>query len=151
MCVFSLKQVIEYYNSRSSLVYVCYIDASKAFDSINYWCLLKQFIHRCIDVVLIRLLVFWYNQQTCCVRWGNLQSPFFTVSNEVRQGGIMSPVLFNTYLDDLSVCLNNSKIGCSMNGVISNHIMYANDTCIIAPSPSVYQCALLVLQFLCVG
>jgi len=72
MCVFSLKQVIEYYNSRSSLVYVCYIDASKAFDSINYWCLLKQFIHRCIDVVLIRLLVFWYNQQTCCVRWGNL-------------------------------------------------------------------------------
>jgi len=39
-------------------------------------------------------------------------------------------------MDDLSVCLNNSKIGCSMNGVIYNHIMYAEDTCIIAPSPS---------------
>ena len=39
-------------------------------------------------------------------------------------------------MDDLSVCLNNSKIGCSMNGVIANHIMYADDACIIAPSPS---------------
>ena len=37
-------------------------------------------------------------------------------------------------MDDLSVCL--SKIVCSTNGVISNHIMYADDTCIIAPSPS---------------
>ena len=42
MCVFSLKQVIEYYNSRSSPVYVCYIDASKAFDRINHWCLFKK-------------------------------------------------------------------------------------------------------------
>ena len=54
----------------------------------------------------------------------------------MRQGGIMSPVLFNSYMDDLSVCLNNSQIDCSMSGVISNHIMYADDTCIIAPSPS---------------
>jgi len=86
--------------------------------------------------MLIRLLVFWYCKHTCCVQWGNLYSPFVTVSNGVRQGGIMSPVLFNSYMDDLSVCLNNSKIGCSMNGVISNHIMYADDICIIAPSPS---------------
>jgi len=54
----------------------------------------------------------------------------------VRQGGIMSPVLFHSYIDDLNVCLNNSKIGCIMNVVISNHIMYADDTCIIAPSPT---------------
>jgi len=42
MCVFSLKQVVEYFNSRSSPGYVCYLDASKAFDRINYWCLFKK-------------------------------------------------------------------------------------------------------------
>jgi len=59
----------------------------------------------------------------------------------------MSPVCFNIYMDDLSVCHNNSKIGCSMNGVITNHILYANDTCIIAPSPS----ALYKLFGMCVN
>jgi len=59
MCVFSLKQVIEYYNSRSNPVYVCYLDASKAFDRINHWCLFFKLIHRGIDVMLICLLVFW--------------------------------------------------------------------------------------------
>ena len=39
-------------------------------------------------------------------------------------------------MDDLSSRLNNSKLGCSMNGVLIHHLMYADDTCVIAPSPS---------------
>jgi len=58
MCVFSLKEVIDYCNSRSSPVCVCYPDACKAFDRINHWCLFKKRIHRGIDVMLIRLLAF---------------------------------------------------------------------------------------------
>ena len=139
MCVYTLKQVIEYYNQRSSPVYVCYLDASKAFDRINHWCLFKKLSTRTVDPILLRLLISWYCNQTFCVRWGNITSLFFTVSNGVRQGGIMSPILFNVYMDDLSHKLNKSRIGCSMNGTIINHLMYADDTCIIAPSPSALQ------------
>ena len=39
MCVYTLKQITEYYNQRSSAEYICYLDASKAVDSINHWCL----------------------------------------------------------------------------------------------------------------
>ena len=43
-------------------------------------------------------------------------------------------------MDDLSKRLNKSGIGCSFNGVLYNHLMYADDTCIIAPSPcSLYK------------
>ena len=51
---------------------------------------------------------------------------FFTVSYGVKQGGILSPHLFNVYMDDLSVNLNKLKIGCLCAGTIMNH-MYAND------------------------
>ena len=40
-----------------------------------------------------------------CVRWGGSVSSKFTVSNGVRQGGILSPFLLNVYMDDLSVNL----------------------------------------------
>ena len=37
MCIFALKEVIEFYNSRSSPLYMCFMDASKAFDKINHF------------------------------------------------------------------------------------------------------------------
>ena len=45
------------------------------------------------------------------VRWGTTISTQFTVANSVKQGGIISPILFNMYMDDLSIALNNSGIG----------------------------------------
>ena len=59
MCVFSLKQIVEFYNNRSSPVYVCCLDASKAFDRINHWCLFKKLAERDINIIIIRLLVYW--------------------------------------------------------------------------------------------
>ena len=41
-------------------------------------------------------------------------SDSFSVSNGVRQGGILSPYLFCVYMDDLSKKLNNVNAGCFM-------------------------------------
>ncbi len=60
---------------------------------------------------MIRLLMFWYAHQKLCVRWGGSVSSKFTVSNEVRQGGILSPFLFNVYMEDLSVNLKKCPTG----------------------------------------
>ena len=52
----------------------------------------------------------------------------------VRQGGILSPYLFNVYVDDLSVKLNSCHVGCYYSGVCINHLMYADDLVIMSPS-----------------
>ena len=36
LAVFTLKQVVEFYRSNSSTLYVCYLDLSKAFDRIDH-------------------------------------------------------------------------------------------------------------------
>jgi len=56
------------------------------------------------------------------------------VSNGVRQGGTLSPILFNLYMDELSRRLNDCNTGCMIGGMLVNHIMYADDLVIFSPS-----------------
>ena len=48
-------------------------------------------------------------------------------------GGILSPVLFSIYMDDLSVLLSQSGIGCHIEGKCVNHVFYADNLCLMAP------------------
>ena len=79
-------------------------------------------------------LIIWYANQKMCIRWGNDFSEPFGVSNGVRQGGILSPYLFNIYMDDVSSSLSTYNVGCYYSELIINHIMYADDLVLLAPS-----------------
>ena len=70
---------------------------------------------------------------------GKCISDYFSISNGVRQGGILSPKLFSVYVDDLSDKLVESKVGCSIDNLCMNHVMYADDICLMAPSPAALQ------------
>ena len=52
----------------------------------------------------------------------------------MKQGGILSPLLFNIYMDDLSLQLHRQSIGCSVGGTVVNHMLYADDIVLFAPS-----------------
>ena len=69
-----------------------------------------------------------------CVKWGNSLSKGFYVKNGVRQGGILSPYLFNIYLDDLSNILKKQYAGCKIANQIINHLLYADDLVLMCPS-----------------
>ena len=83
--------------------------------------------------------MYWYTQQTFVAQWGSYISCLFMCSNGVRQGGILSPLFFNIYVDDLSNNLTNVKTGCNINNIFMNHFMYADDTVLIASSPAPLQ------------
>ena len=60
----------------------------------------------------------------------------FTISNGVRQGGILSPKI---YMNGLTDELSNSYAGCYINDKCINHIMYADDICLMAPTGTAMQ------------
>ena len=126
----------KYYTQENSPVFTCFLDASKAFDKINHYTLFRKLLDRKTPVLLVRILLFWYTKQTMCVKWGNCMSDYFYVSNGVRQGRILSPKLYSVYVDDLSDYLVKCQIGCQIDNVCVNHVMYADDICLMAPSPA---------------
>ena len=76
---------------------------------------------------IIRLMMFWYRNQMLCIKWDSILSEKFSVSNGIKQGGILSPKLFNIYVNTLSMSWNEKYIGCCLNGNVVNHFYYADD------------------------
>ena len=71
-----------------------------------------------------------------CVRLGDSLCGSFNVSNNVRQEGILSPRLFNLYLDVLNINLGICDTVCHFNGLAINHIMHAHNLVVfVAPAP----------------
>ena len=83
---------------------------------------------------IVRVLCQRYCNQSICIIWESVLSEFFPVNNGVRQGGILSPLLFNMYMNDLSICLRKLPVGCCCGDMVVNHLMYADDIVLLAPS-----------------
>ena len=64
------------------------------------------------------MLLDCYIRQELRASWSSYYTDYFTVSNEVKRGGVLSAILFTLYLDKLLIRLQNSNIGCSINGRI---------------------------------
>jgi len=117
-------------------VFVAYLDASKAFDKVNHRKLIEKLISLKLPPFFTNLLIHWFDHQTFCVKWGATQSESFNVHRGVRQGGIMSAILFAVYMDPLSNELNAAGVGARIGQYISNHIMYADDIALITTTRS---------------
>ena len=143
-CIFVLKELAESYREMNGNVYMGFLDASKAFDRVNHRILFQKLAQRNVPAYLRRVLQFWYARQQFSVRWGCVTSASFSVSNGVRQGGILSPVLFNIYMNDLSVMLNAHRSGCYIGDMKVNHLMYADDVVVLAPTAWALQALLNV-------
>ena len=80
-----------------------------------------------------------------CVRWDKSLSDSFSVSNGVRQGDVLSPILFSVYLDGLPQKLADSGVGCHWGYLFAGAVCYADDIVLLAPCPS----ALRILLNIC--
>ena len=82
------------------------------------------------SIVIVRILLLWYSKQAVCVKLGRCIFYCFSISNGVRQGGMLSLKLFSVNVEDLSDKLVKSKVGCSIDNLCLNHVMYADDICL---------------------
>ena len=58
------------------------------------------------------------------------------MKNGIRQGSILSPYLFNVYVDELNHRLNKKGVGCHIGGLPTNNFSYADDLVLVSPSPT---------------
>ena len=133
-CTFVLNEVVDYYVNNGSPVFLVLLDASKAFDRVQYITLFRLLINRGLCSVTARFLAYLYTNQTLRVNWNGCYSDPFATSNGVKQGGILSPILFSIYMDELLYRLKNASVGCYIGNMFLGGLGYADDLCLLAPS-----------------
>ena len=68
------------------------------------------------------------------------------MSNGVRQGGVLSPVLFSVYINGLLRNLEDSGVGCHLGCEFVGNVCYADDLALLAPSPSALRLLLNICE-----
>ena len=68
MAIFPLKQTVDFYRNQDTPVYMCFLDAKKAFDRVNQWTLANKLLERDVPLFIVKLLIesksFWYDGVT---------------------------------------------------------------------------------------
>ncbi len=108
--------------------------ASKAFDHVNSFKLFKILLKKKICPLYCRLLLNMCINQKLRVRWESVHTTYFNVSISIKQGGVISPILFCIYIDGISNDLENSGVGCYMGGVFAGTTGYADGLKLLTPS-----------------
>ena len=80
---------------------MCTIDISKASDKVNLLILLGKLMDRNIPSRVINVLFDWFAESYITVKWMNVLSLRCEVNSGVRQGSVMSPVLFTIDVDEI--------------------------------------------------
>jgi hypothetical protein len=122
------------------------LDASKAFDNVKYVKLFELLKEKGICPMVARFLAVMYGNQVARVKWGDYISPTFPVINGVKQGGVLSPILFGIYIDELLTRLKNKGVGCHVGQMFLGALAYADDIILLAPTRHALQCMLSVAR-----
>ena len=129
--ILALKTVLSYFNNNESPVFICSLDAEKAFDRIYHYNFLLVLINRGVPKNIVMLLYKWISSLSFCVLWNNILSCACNISSGLLQSNILSPKFFNAYMDDLLYKLEESGLGFKLFNVYCGILMYADDVLLL--------------------
>ncbi|MEW8542872.1 MAG: reverse transcriptase family protein, partial [Candidatus Thiodiazotropha sp.] len=149
--IFTLHSLIELLRVQKKKLFCCFIDFSRAFDTVWRVGLWRKLLVNNINGKILRVIKNMYDNIKSCVSINNQTSGYFSCNIGVRQGENLSPLLFSLYLNDLETYF----LTCRHNGVTveSNSqqiyiftkiflLLYADDTVIVSEDPDDFQACL---------
>ena len=91
-----------------------------------------------------------YSSACSCVNVNGSLTEWFDIESGVKQGCVLSPILFSMFINDLIVELRSSGCGIDIDGVIKiASLLYADDVVVLANSEKVLQQLLSIVNQWC--
>ena len=139
--VFTLKQIAEKSWEHGKDHFACFVDFEKAYDRVP-WDKLWKVLQRCgVDRQLLRAIKSFYCRPEVCVRVNGKHSKPFHEGVGLRQGCVLSPLLFIVYMNWIDKCSQADECATIGNCKISR-LLFADDLVLLSSTESGFQRAL---------
>ena len=106
--VLTLRTLVDkYVHHHNEKIYACFVDFKKAFDSV--WHddgLLFKLLQINVGGYSYNLIKSLYSNHTCSIKIGNSKTRPFQYARGVRQGCILSPLLFNLFINNIPMYIS---------------------------------------------
>lgn len=116
MCTWAVMETIGYFLRNGVDVFTCQTDMTKAFDLVRHSLLFRKIVDSFFPLIFIRLFIYIYSFQYANVRWNSNLSDIFSLCDGVRQGAVLSGILYCFYVNSLFQLLRRKTTGCWING-----------------------------------
>ena len=133
----------------NSKIFSCFVDFKKAFDSVPRDLLLKKVLDMGITGKFFNILRHVYTTDRACVKLGQSRSAFFDLSIGVRQGCILSPLLFNLFISDLAKKFDAMPSKVQVGNISINSLFWADDLILFAETKEGLDLLLKTLEQYC--
>ena len=141
-----VQEAVRDYIQDGSTVYQCFYDLEKAFDSVEFCVLLHHLYKSGINGKTRRIIRSFYSDPTAQVKVGSELSCVIKLERGVRQGSVLSPLLFLLVMDSLLTSLANAEAGVSIGGIYTGSLCHADDLRSVTPSLSSLEKQVDIIQ-----
>ena len=135
-----LQSIVQEYLHKGKKLYCTFVDIRKAFDSIyrnGLW--FRLYICGIRGKMLKIMKSMYCNVKSCVKHLGN-KSIFFDSLIGLKQGEVLSPLLFSLFVEDLEMfILNRDSCGLTLEEITIILLLFADDMVIIAETPEDMQ------------
>ena len=137
--IYTLSTIIKSKKKYGKPVFACFIDFSKAFDSVNRDLLWIRLLKYGVDGKFLQVLKAMYTNLQACVKLHNHLTNWFGSYIGVRQGDTLSPTLFNVFVNDLANEIKELDCGVKLKNKTISILLYADDIVLISESEKSLQ------------
>ena len=130
--IFVVRQLMQKSKERNLNLHYHFIDFKSAFDTIWRQALWRMMARIGVNKTVIEVIKNMYEKSQCTVNVDGKMTDWFEVTVGVRQGCLLSPTLFNLFLEFVMDELQDLQNSASFNDQLCIDVRYADDTTFIA-------------------
>ena len=143
--IFIVREIIEKCNRESKKGYLAFLDIEKAYDRVNRQVLCKVLKKCGMSEKIVRIIESMYENTRAKYALGDIETEWVCSNRGVRQGCILSPVLFAMYTEELAVRVKERELGVRIGNEKISLLMYADDIILMSENSDDLQSMLDVV------